>query len=828
MTHALTFVWWVSFAALAYVYVGYPAGIALLVRVRGARPVRRDAVLRPVSLVISAYNEAAVIRQKIENALSLDYPSELLEIVVISDASSDGTDDIVRDYARRGVTLHVQPARRGKTAGLNRTVPALRGEIVVFTDANAMFEPAALRRLVRNFGDPDVGCVTGEARYVKGAATAADVGERMYWNYEIQLKRLETAMGSMVGGDGAIYAIRKELWQELPETAINDFLNPLQIVSAGWRAVYEPEAVCFEETAGGIGREYRRRIRIISRSLRAIFQAPAVLNPFRVGFFAVSIVSHKLLRWLSAFFMGAAIAGGAPIVVGWAGASPAAAAAAIAVAAVAAAALRPGRRAVALAAYFVAMNVASLAGVVKGTLGRVSGTWSTPREAAGGGRAGGGRLRFLAAALVAVGGMAALGAALSRALTPAAVLFWTTAAVLVYVYAGYPAALAIMRRTARRPVRREPVEPTVCLFVAANDEEAVIAKKIRNSLMLDYPPDRLQIVVASDGSVDRTNEIVRSFAGSGVRLIAFPKRRGKMAAINAGVPAVDAEVIVFSDANTLLQRGALRALVRGFADPQVGVVSGDVCLIGERAALAASEDLYYRYERWLQRVESEIGSMIGVDGALYAIRRRLFQPPPDHTILDDLAIPMAAVRAGYRAVFEPEATAFEHGSRSASEEFSRKIRIVAGAVQFLARRESFGAVVGPQVLFSLVSHKVLRWLSPALVLVSIVASLALAPQSTFYASLLFVEAALGAAGVMGCLPRLRRLKPIGMAHYFCLVHAAAAVGLVRGVLGQQSAAWRRFPRVPLEQAPPAATGQVTPRVAARVPAAMRDMSKETT
>jgi cellulose synthase/poly-beta-1,6-N-acetylglucosamine synthase-like glycosyltransferase len=181
-----------------------------------------------------------------------------------------------------------QPERAGKTAGLNRTVPTLRGEVVVFSDANALYEPNALKMLVRNFADAQVGSVTGQARYVEGNRTAADAGERTYWDYEIYLKRLETAVGSTVGGDGAIYAIRAHLWKPLPSTGINDFLNPLQIVDAGWRAVYEPEAICYEDTAGTAGREYHRRVRIVSRSWRAVFQVPGVLNPFRTGWFSVS------------------------------------------------------------------------------------------------------------------------------------------------------------------------------------------------------------------------------------------------------------------------------------------------------------------------------------------------------------------------------------------------------------------------------------------------------------------------------------------------------------------------------------------------------------
>ncbi len=258
-------------------------------------------------------------------------------------------------------------------------MPTLRGDIVVFSDANAMYERNALKMLVRNFADPQVGYVTGEARYVEGGKTAADAGERAYWDYEIHIKKLETPLGSMVGGDGAIYAIRAFLWQTLPPAAINDFLNPLQIVSAGWRGVYEPEAICYEDTAGTPAREYRRRVRIVSRSWRAVFQAPGVLNPFRTGWFALSLVSHKMLRWLTGGFAAAAAAGLVGMIFE-AGNSWSLAAAGVA--ASGAIAFRPTRRVAALAGYFSIIQAASLVGVLKGTFGRVEGTWSTPRETA--------------------------------------------------------------------------------------------------------------------------------------------------------------------------------------------------------------------------------------------------------------------------------------------------------------------------------------------------------------------------------------------------------------------------------------------------------------
>src|SRR5688572_4793909 len=371
-----------SLAALGYIYFGYLGALRLIVWLRGPRPIRRSAIAPPLTLVISAYNEAPVIRNKIENALELDYPADHLEILVISDASDDGTDAIVQRYASRGVRLFRQPERRGKTAGLNAALPGARGDIIVFSDANAMYRPDALRMLVRNFADPKVGCATGEARYVPGRNVIADVGERVYWDYEMQVKRLETALGSMVGGDGAIYAIRKSLWQPLPENAINDFLNPLQIVAAGWRAVYEPDAVCFEESAGRTGAEYRRRVRIVSRSWRAIFQAPAVLNPFRVGFFAWCVLSHKVLRWLSGAVAAVAALSSLGLYLEVARRWPVVSVGALLAATAILMATPTARHAMSIAGYFVVINAASLVGLAKGSIGQVSGVWSTPRERA--------------------------------------------------------------------------------------------------------------------------------------------------------------------------------------------------------------------------------------------------------------------------------------------------------------------------------------------------------------------------------------------------------------------------------------------------------------
>ena len=599
----------------------------------------------------------------------------------------------------------------------------------------------------------------------------------------------------MVGGDGAIYAIRRALWQTLPDDAINDFLNPLQIVAAGWRAVYEPEAFCYEETAGDTRREYRRRVRIVSRSWRAVFQAGPVLNPARMGFFSVAVWSHKVLRWMTGLFLVTAAV--SALIIGWYFAEAVrvgvmAGAAALAILLI----IWPSsRRPLGMGFYYLVVSLASIVGLAKGSTGRVSGVWTTPRGATSepGGffadRTGAIILALVGAATIA--GFVLLGVGTR---TGARVVFYTASATLIYVYIGYPVVLAALRPIFRRPISKGEAAPSVCLFIAANDEAGVIEAKLRNALSMDYPASRLSVVVASDGSVDGTNEIVASFAHDGVRLIAFPERRGKIAAINDGIREVKSDVVVFSDANTFLDPGAMRALVRNFADDSVGAVSGDVILRGERAALARSEDLYYRYERWLQQNESDIGSMLGVDGALYAIRRDLFVPPPSDTILDDMAIPMSVVRAGKRVVFEPEAIAHEHGSESATEEFSRKTRVVAGAVQFLLRKDSGVPVTNLQLLGALVSHKTLRWLSPVFGLMAFTAAIVLAAHSPAFLWLTLAGAVFVLAGLIGCVPAIRRISVIGLAHYFWLVQTAAFVGVARGLFGRQAVAWRRFAR----------------------------------
>lgn len=294
-------------ALVLWVYAGYPLFLLLVTRLTKGQPVRRNAITPPVTLIISAYNEDRVIRRKLENSLGLDYPRDRLDIMVVSDGSDDDTDDIVKEYASRGVRLLRMRERGGKTVGVNAAVPQARGEIVIFSDANALYHHQAVRNLVRNFADPEVGCVTGESRYeIEENAADSTASENLYWRYELALKKMETKIGSLVGGDGAIYAIRRSLFRPMRPEDLSDFVNPLQVVAQGYRNVYEPEAFSFESGAESFEKEFRRKVRIVNRAWRGLWRVKQVLNPLRFGFYTVQVVSHKLLRWMIPVFMAGA------------------------------------------------------------------------------------------------------------------------------------------------------------------------------------------------------------------------------------------------------------------------------------------------------------------------------------------------------------------------------------------------------------------------------------------------------------------------------------------------------------------------------------------
>ena len=301
-------IFWGSAAALAYTYFGYPLLAGAVSRFR-ARPIQRKIGYEPtVSLIITAYNEERDLPAKLENTLRLNYPPEKLEIIVASDCSSDATDDIVRAFAERNnnpfrTRLHRQPQRSGKTAAQNAAVELAHGEIILFSDATTLYEQDVLRAMVPNFGDTEVGCVAGRLLYVDPTHSGVGSGAQSYWNYETYLKTCESRIGSLIGVSGCLYAVRRSAYVPLPAEACSDFVIATVMVEQNLRAIFEPQAVCSEETNRRPDRELKMRVRIITQTFTDLWQHRAMLNPLRSGFYAVQLLSHKVMRYLAPFFL---------------------------------------------------------------------------------------------------------------------------------------------------------------------------------------------------------------------------------------------------------------------------------------------------------------------------------------------------------------------------------------------------------------------------------------------------------------------------------------------------------------------------------------------
>jgi cellulose synthase/poly-beta-1,6-N-acetylglucosamine synthase-like glycosyltransferase len=353
------------------------------------------------------------------------------------------------------------------------------------------------------------------------------------------------------------------------------------------------------------------------------------------------------------------------------------------------------------------------------------------------------------------------------------VLFWFSAGLVAYVYFGYPLLLWLLPIFFRASFRTKSIEPSISLLVAAYNEAAVIGPKIQNSLALDYPAEQLEIVVASDGSTDATAQVVRSFAEGKamgrVRLLDFPKNRGKVATLNDAVPRLTGEIVAFSDASSMLAPESLRHLAQYFADPQVGAVSGVYRVLKkDRARLGVQEDFYWKYETFLKVQETKLGGFTGAHGSLYAIRRGLYPFPAANTINDDFIIPMRIRQHGYRIAYEPAAVAYEEAHEMAG--FARRVRITAGNIEQLREVKSLLWPPRPLTLFCLLSHKAGRLLVPlAMVLLAIV-NVMLWRDPVYkwflWGQLLFYGlAALGA--LVALKPRFLRLP-----YYFCMINSA--------------------------------------------------------
>lgn len=371
------------------------------------------------------------------------------------------------------------------------------------------------------------------------------------------------------------------------------------------------------------------------------------------------------------------------------------------------------------------------------------------------------------------------------------IAFWCLVAAIVYAYALFPLLVVLRSWLWRRPYRSAPIEPTVSLVIVAHNEAAGIAAKLDNVLSLDYPRQKLQVIVASDGSSDDTAQIVRGYAERGIELLNLP-RQGKIPALNAAVAAATGEVLVFSDANSMYNQGAVRALVAPLADPTVGGVAGDQRYFKDRQGTSAGEQAYWSFDRWMKQCQSRSGSTTSATGAIYCIRRALFRTCPGG-VTDDFATSTAVIAQGYRLVFSLDAAAYEPAAKAHRAEFGRKVRVTTrGLWGVVARRELLNPLRHGFYSLQLCSHKILR----RLVAFPLLALLAIGPwlwnAGPFYRAAALAQAAFYAWGVLGLAlagTRLGRAKPLAIPAYFCLINAAALVASWQVLRGHRIERW---------------------------------------
>ncbi len=371
-------------------------------------------------------------------------------------------------------------------------------------------------------------------------------------------------------------------------------------------------------------------------------------------------------------------------------------------------------------------------------------------------------------------------------------LFWSAAVMLAYTYLGYPLLISVSARLGGRPHRKAVLNPGVSILVVVHNEASRIRQRIENLLALDYDTSRLEIVIASDASNDATVELTAGYREEGVRVVTFDQHRGKPAVLNDLVPHLKGEIVVLMDVRQRVESDALHKLVDNFADPDVGAVSGELILTGNKNAGTGVDGVgfYWRYEKWIRRNESRVDSTIGVTGALYAIRRELFEPIPDDTLIDDVLIPMQIVRKGYRVLFESGARASESLSASPELEFRRKVRTIAGNFQLLFRQPWLLNPFVNRLWLQTVSHKFCRLLCPALLVIVLVMNLLLT-DSFFYQSLLVLQVLFYTMALIAhLLPKLAKTNPLlSVPHAFCLLNWCTATGFYRFIRGRQQVTW---------------------------------------
>jgi biofilm PGA synthesis N-glycosyltransferase PgaC len=383
-------------------------------------------------------------------------------------------------------------------------------------------------------------------------------------------------------------------------------------------------------------------------------------------------------------------------------------------------------------------------------------------------------------------------------------LFWFSVGWIVYANAGYMGLLLVLslfrrRKKQTRQMTAESSLPDVSLFIAAHNEGQVIAAKLENALALAYPRDRLEILVASDGSTDRTDEIVRGYAPRGVRLSAVSPRRGKVAALNATVPLARGKVLVFSDADSTYEPDVLRKLVRNFADPRVGAVAGEEIRMPERGSgKGLGEGLYVRLDNRIKRLEAEINSMVMVNGGFFAIHKELY-PYIGEDLTHDATVPCHLFLKGYRTAYEPEAVSVEVYPLGAGEDFRRRLRTISRAFySYLRVPQALNPLRTGLFALQVLFHRFVRWLVFPFLLLALGTNIALAPVGRLYAVALACQLAFYLCAVTGFLLDVgwgKRWRLFYVPYYFSYVFAAAFLAIVLALLGRRISTWEPTRRV---------------------------------
>lgn len=376
-------------------------------------------------------------------------------------------------------------------------------------------------------------------------------------------------------------------------------------------------------------------------------------------------------------------------------------------------------------------------------------------------------------------------------------LFWISVAAILYTYLGYPIAVWLLGRVRTLEIRKADIAPRVSVVIACHNEESNIAARIKNLGECDYIRELIEFVIVSDGSTDRTEEIALRQRSDGVRVFAYKERKGKAGALNVGVASATGEIVVFADARQSFERAAIRELVANFADPRIGAVSGELLLDGGGgSSVGDGVGLYWKYEKWIRKSESRAGSMIGATGAIFAIRRELWRPLPERTILDDVYTPMQIALGGRLVVFEEKARARDKAVESSGHEFARKVRTLTGNYQLCQLMPRL-LIPNSALVFRFYSHKLMRLVAPIFFLLLLAASVILAIKPPAASGLIY-QAALMAqslfyAGVLAgacLLKRNRQVRVLNFAYVFSLMNAAALVGLFYFVKGKRNI-WAR-------------------------------------